>query len=219
MNQEEFNVLAADLKKIAGIIPLNWGAVQQNCIDDSINMFSIATYSELERKVSPLSEFKKNYFRRRCYSWTCAECDEYLFYKNANVEKNPNHCDKAWDVRINQNHVFDIKGTVIPREMRNDVEAVMDNPGEMVEFFYEKQSKGVRYDIQNRLFIIHHSFVDADRELYLRCAWEEKERIYKEFCSRIDDISFISTHNVEAGVIFVLERVKNVVEYKIAGLG
>ena len=171
MNQVEFNVLSADLKKIAGIIPLNWGAVQQNCIDDSINMFSIATYSELERQISPLSEFKKNYFRRRWYLWKCAECDEYLFYKNPNVEKNPNHCDKAWDVRINQNDVFDIKGTVIPREMRNDVEAVIDNPGKMVEFFYDKQSRGIRYDIQNRLFIIHHSFVDPDRELYLRCAW------------------------------------------------
>ena len=88
----------------------------------------------------------------------------------------------------------------------------------MVKFFYDEQSTGRRYDIQNRLFIVHHSFVGQNREMYLRCAWQSKEAIYKEFCDIIDEIEFISTHNAMAGVIFILERKINEVDYLIVGL-
>ena len=121
-------------------------------------------------------------------------------------------------MRINGEYEFDIKGTVIPRAMRGNVEEVLSNPVSMVDFFYDEQSKGRRYDIQNRLFIVHHSFVDPQREFYLRCAWQSKEKIYKHFCDRIDEIKFISTHDVIAGVIFILERQKNVVDNLIFGL-
>ena len=218
MNQIEFDKLSADLRTLAVKIPLRWGAVQNNQVDDNINMFDINTYSQLESEIAHLSEDKKNYLRRRWYLWKCSECDEYLFYKNDNVTKNPDRYDKAWDVRIDGSFEFDIKGTVIPRSMRGNVEEVLNNPLPMVDFFYDEQSKGRRYDIQNRLFIVHHSFVDPAREFYLRCAWGSKEKIYKRFCDEIDSISFLSTHNVLAGVIFILERQKNVVEYQIAGL-
>ena len=48
MNQLEFNTLSADLRTLAANIPLRWGAVQNNRIDDNINMFAIRSYSELE---------------------------------------------------------------------------------------------------------------------------------------------------------------------------
>ena len=218
MNRRDFDVLSADLRTLARNVPLRWGHVQNNRTDDNINMFSIGTYAELERKIANLSESDKNYLRRRWYLWKCAECDEFLFYKNDNVIKNPNHFDKEWDVCINDRYLFDIKGTVIPKDMRDDAENVIANPGEMVKFFYDMQSKGRRYDIQNRLFIVHHSFVDQSREFYLRCAWQSKERIYKTFIDQIDRISFIDIYNVKAGVIFILEREQNRVDYKISGL-
>ena len=218
MNQNEFDSLSADLRTLAANIPLRWGAVQNNRIDDNINMFAIRSYSELENQISRLSDEKKNYLRRRWYLWKCSECDEFLFYKNENVVKNPDRYDKAWDVRINGKYDFDIKGTVIPRDMRVDVDEVLNAPLSMVNFFYDKQSTGRRYDIQNRLFIVHHSFVNAEREFYLRCAWQSKDKIYKQFCDNIENIRFISTHNVIAGVIFILEREKGVIDYKISGL-
>lgn len=61
MNQNEFNVLSADLRKLAKVIPLNWGHVQKNRIDDRIDMFAINSYSELEREIAHLPEDKKNY--------------------------------------------------------------------------------------------------------------------------------------------------------------
>lgn len=215
MNQNEFDSLSADLRTLAANIPLRWGAVQNNHTDDNINMFAIRSYSELENQISRLSDEKKNYLRRRWYLWKCSECDEYLFYKNDNVVKNPNRYDKTWDVRINGKYDFDIKGTVIPRGMRENIEEVLNNPIPMVNFFYDEQSTGRRYDIQNRLFIVHHSFVNPEREFYLRCAWQSKDKIYRQFCDSIENIKFISTHNVIAGVIFILEREEGKIEYKI----
>ena len=218
MNRSDFDVLSVDLRTLAKKIPLHWGRVQNNRTDDNIDMFSINTYAELESKIASLSENDKNYLRRRWYLWKCAECDEFLFYKNENVIKNPNPYDKEWDICINNSYLFDVKGTVIPKDMRDDAERVIAYPGEMVKFFYDMQSKGRRYDIQNRLFIVHHSFVDQRREFYLRCAWQSKERIYKKFIDQIDRISFIDIYNVKAGVIFILEREQNRVDYKISGL-
>lgn len=218
MTSEEFAGLSLDLRKLALKIPLHWGRVQNNYVDDKINMFAIDNYTDLERNINSLTEEQKNYLRRRWYLWKCSECDEYLFYINSNTEKNPNPYDKEFDIIINNKYKFDIKGTVIPRDLRGDVENVLNHPEEMIKFFYDMQSKGRRFDIQNRLFVVHHSFVDQKREFYLRCAWESKKKIYKEFCDKIDSINFFSIYNVKAGVIFILEREINQVSYKIYGL-
>ena len=180
MTEAEFNVLSQDLRNLVVKIPLRWGAVQNDRVDDDINMFEMGTFDQLESAIARLPDAEKNYLRRRWYLWKCSICDEYLFYVNPNVEKNPNQKDKEWDVRIDNAFAFDIKGTVIPREMRNDIGHVLQDPAEMVDFYYDNQSTGRRFDIQNRLFIVHHSFVDNDRELYLRCAWKSKRAIYNK---------------------------------------
>lgn len=205
MTELQFQKLSADLRKLAKVIPLHWGAVQNNRIDDKINMFSIDSYEALETAVSRLSADDANYLRRRWYIWKCSECDEYLFYKNINVEKNPNRYDKSWDIRINNQLAFDVKGTVIPYSMRTNANAVIEDPSAMIRFFYEEQSKGRRFDMQNRLFIVHHSFTNNKEELYLRCAWEAKEKAYKEFVEKIDHIKIYDYAGCKAVVVFVLE--------------
>lgn len=206
MNELQFQKLSSDLRKLARVIPLNWGAVQNNRTDDKINMFAIDSYEALESAVARLSSDEANYLRRRWYIWKCSECDEYLFYKNYNVEKNPNRYDKSWDIRINGTLEFDVKGTVIPYAMRNRAESVIEDPSAMIRFFYDEQSKGRRFDMQNRLFIVHHSFSNSREELYLRCAWEAKERAYEDFLSKIDDIRLYNYEGCKAAVIFILER-------------
>ncbi len=218
MNHLYFENLSSDLRALAAKIPLHWGAVQNNRFDDAINMFDIETYGELERALQHLPQDHANYLRRRWYLWKCSLCDEYLFYRNANVQRNPNHYDKSYDVRFNGNLDFDIKGTVIPREMRDNVEHIIQHPEDMVRFFYEKQSTGRRFDIQNRLYIVHHSCVDPQRELYLRCAWESKKNCYEQFANAADRISFVKYRNVISGVIFILERTHGTVTHIIHGL-
>lgn len=218
MTTAEFTTLSSDLRILSSKIPLHWGRVQNNYVDDQINMFSINSYADLEKNISHLTEEQKNYLRRRWYLWKCSECDEYLFYINPNTEKNPNPYDKEFDVIINNKYKFDIKGTVIPKDLRRDVNDVINHPEGMIKFFYDKQSTGRRFDIQNRLFIVHHSFIDQRREFYLRCAWNAKKIIYKEFCDKIDNIKFMNIYNVKAGVIFILEKEQGHINYKISGL-
>lgn len=62
MTQSEFDILSNDLRALAVKIPLHWGAVQNNRVDDNINMFAINSYAELERQISHLSDDKKTIF-------------------------------------------------------------------------------------------------------------------------------------------------------------
>lgn len=62
----------------------------------------------------------------------------------------------------------------------------------MIRFYYEEQSRGRRFDIQNRLFIVHHSFVDPNREFYLTCAWESERNIYIIFSKNVGEIEFLN---------------------------
>lgn len=218
MDINEFQILSNDLQMLRTNIPLRWGVVQNNKYDDNIEMFKISTYVELERRLNQLDDLRKDYLRRRWYLWKCSQCDEFLFYINNNVIKNPNKYDKEWDIKINNKYIFDVKGTVIPKAMRCEADNLISNPERMIDFFYDEQSKGRRFDIQNRLFLVHHSFVSEERELYLRSAWKSKRNIYKLFCEQIDNVKLYNTHNVYASVIFILERELGKVDYKIYGL-
>ena len=216
MTAEAFNKLSLDLRELAKLIPLKWGAIQNNSFDNSIDMFSCHSFESLESAIRDLDRPIKQYFRRRWFMWQCAQCDEYLFGENSNVISNPNHKDQSWDIEIDGCTRFDIKGTVVPYEMRSRIEDVIQDPSDMVKFYYDKQSRGVRYCIQNRLFVVHHSFVEQEREFYLRCAWGVKRDAYSDFCKTLNTVKYFKYQNCIAAVIFVLEREKGKGEYLIS---
>lgn len=213
----EYNQLSADLRKLATEIPLRWGHIQNNRIDDKINMFAINSYAELIKAINYLNVDSQLYLKRRWYLWKCSQCDEFLFYHNGKSVHNPNRYDKEWDVMFNndENLKFDIKGTVIPKNMRDDIESILNNPYDMIKFYFDMQSTGRRFDMQNRLFIVHHSFVDPSREFYLRCAWQSKEKIYDEYADAlIGGKKTYSYKGCKSDVIFILEKEQNKVSYK-----
>lgn len=210
MTAQDYLNLSNDLQALARIIPLNWGNVQNDGTDSQINMFNIHSFSELEAQINHLSENAKNYFRRRWFLWKCAQCDEYLFCLNTNVSHNPNARDQAYDIEFNGdiNLRFDIKGTIIPKAFRGNIDDVIKNPIDMINFYYEKQSTGVRNNIQNRLFIIHHSYRNQEREMYLRCHWGYKINLYREYAEKINlNSNFINLKGVKADVIFIFENI------------
>ncbi len=217
MTHQEYHQLSSDLQQLVKKIPLHWGAIQNDRTDFKMNMFQIHSFAELEIQIQNLSEEDKNYFRRRWFLWKCAQCDEYLFCTNQNVKPNPNTKDQAYDIEFNGNPQlrFDVKGTVIPKKFRDSIDAIIQDPSEMVQFFYEKQSRGVRDHIQNRLFIVHHSFRSPEREMVLRCHWEYKENLYKEYASKISQTSnFINYQNVKADVLFLFENLDKSISHK-----
>lgn len=209
MTVEEYNILSKDLQSIVKSIPLNWGQTQNDNADSQINMFAIKTYRQLELAIANLSQEKKNYFKRRWFLWQCSKCDEFLFCLNENANPNPNKRDQSYDVEFNNDASlrFDIKGTLIPKQFRNNIEEVISNPRAMIEFFYEQQSKGVRESYQNRLFIVHHSFRLQEREMYLRCHFDFKRNVFKQYAENTKTTSnFIQYNTAKSDVVFIIEN-------------
>lgn len=216
MNSDEYNQLATDLQNLAKIIPIRWGKIQNDVTDSEINMFKIQSFSDLENQLIALPEETKNYFRRRWFLWKCAQCDEYIFNLNTNVKPNPNSKDQEYDIEFNESKTlrFDIKGTVIPKNFRKKIDEIIENPTDMVRFFYKNQSQGIRSAIQNRLFIVHHSYFNQNREMYLRCHWKFKTEVYRKYAEKISEASnFITFENVKTDVLFIFENLDKSITY------
>jgi hypothetical protein len=218
MTLNQFEVLSSDLQSLARIIPLKWGVIQNDAIDKQVDMFSLDSYNALENKIAQMDEGTKNYFVRRWFLWQCAQCDEYLFCCNKNVKPNPNSRDQSYDIAFFEDLKlrFDLKGTVIPKPFRSNIQAVLTNPQAMIDFFYEKQSTGVRNHIQNRLFIVHHSFKQQEREMFLRSHWEFKKQVYEEVVEVIQQKKeYYQYKNVRVLVLFLLEKLDGNFEYRL----
>lgn len=217
MKNLEYLELSKRLQSLVNKIPLKWGSVQNNKIDKKIKMFNCTTQDALESEISKLSSDVKNYFRRRWFLWQCAQVDEYLFYKEKNVEQNPNHKNQSWDISFNNSILFDVKGTVVPKSLRESFVIDDNNEKKLIDFYYRNQSRGVRYHIQNRLFIVHHSYRNNEHSIYLRCHWELKKNAYQEFNKLISTskIKLIKYKSVFAKCIFIIESEENNYYYKI----
>jgi hypothetical protein len=210
MTETEYLKLSSALQKVSKHIPVNWGKVQNNNTDAKLNLFNIKTIRELEEKIKSLTAANQNYFRRRWFLWQCSKVDEHLFYKLENISKNPNSKDQDWDIEFHNssNLRFDVKGTVVPKKYRANFDVSMEQ--KIINFFYTEQSTGVRNYLQNRLFIVHHSFRNTDRSVFLRCHWKLKEEAYKAFNEQVStDMPFIEYQGVKAKCIFILETKEN----------
>ena len=135
---------------------------------------------------------------------------------NNNVTPNPNFKDQSYDIEFNHNSSlrFDVKGTVIPRSFRTNINGVIQDPSDMIKFYYDEQSKGVRNNHQNRLFIVHHSHRAQEREMYLRCHWEYKKQVYQEYSARISiNSNFVNYQNTKSDVVFIIENLDKTITH------
>jgi len=219
MNASQYHKLSNALQDLIrkNEIPLNWGAIQNDKTDNKIKLFHISSFDELKTAIVNYTDDEIIYFKRRWFLMQCAKCDEYLFNLNENVKANPNSRDKGYDIEFNDDATlrFDVKGTIIPKFFRANAVEIINDPTAIVDFFYEHQSSGVRNHTQNRLFIIHHSFKKLERELILRCYWNFKEEVYKNYAAKISSNSkFITYKEVKADVIFILENEDGSFEYR-----
>ena len=216
MDENEYIRIGKELQNLIKSIPLNWGRIQNNKTDSKINMFTCNTIDQLEKVIRSLNENEKNYFRRRWFIWQCSRVDEYLFCKSFNVNANPNPKDQDWDIMFYNNNGlrFDIKGTVVPKSMRKSFNTNYEE--KIINFYYKNQSKGVRYNIQNRLYIVHHSNYRDERSMYLRCHWKLKEEAYNTFIDQLRlGMDFIKHKTVISKCIFILENKNNEFSFKI----
>jgi hypothetical protein len=209
MNSNQYQSLKIELQKISTVIPLTWGAVQNDATDKLINLFSIQSYADLCHKIQNLPDVKQQYFMHRWFLWQCARCDEHIFATNGNVKPNPNPRDQTYDIEFNGNPGlrFDIKSTKVPKQFRSVMSTLFRHPEQLVNFFYTYQSTGVRNCRQNRIFIVHHSFVSTRNTLKLRCQWDFKEKTFTEYAGRVTNkAKFIKHSDVKSDIIFIIEN-------------
>lgn len=114
--------------------------------------------------------------------------------------------------------ISNIKGTVIPEYIRGNYGEVIANQPKTIKFFYNKKSVGYRYDMQNRLFIIHHSLVSDDKGKRIRVCWQGKGRIKLLLANQAEHIHFPENEGCAASVIFIIETEVGTLKYKIDGL-
>lgn len=217
MTDQEYTNLSQELQTLVKNIPLKWGWIQNDLVDGKIDMFSCSSLESLERAIQELSPEEKDYFRRRWFLWQCAQVDEYLFYQSENVERNPDHKDQSWDIRFNGSMEFDVKGTVVPKAFRSSFSIDPQFEEKIIRFYYDQQSRGVRHNIQNRLFIVHHSFRKEERSMYLRCHWSLKKEAYQQFNQLLSSgqLILVNHNNVSAKCIFIIEGPKGEFHFKI----
>ncbi len=217
MTDDEYLKLKKELQSIVTKIPNQWGAIQNNATDSGINMFAINDYESLLNAIKLLPTSQQHYLQRRWFLWQCSKCDEYLFCLNRNVKPNPEFKSKDFDIQFNNDEFlqFDVKGTVIPKQLRNNIASVIENPQILVDFFYTQQSKQVRYGEQNRLFILHHSYRNDNRELILRAHFDFKQEAFKRYAMQtLLGKKYLTYKNAKADVLFIFENVDKSFAYK-----
>lgn len=149
----------------------------------------------------------------------CARCDEYIFCLNDRVIHNSDIFDKSWDIRFEGvcQVAFDVKSSRIPKALIKNAAYAISNPRLMIGSFYRLQSKERRYSINNRLFVVHHSFVAQWRELILRSAWELKNVVFEEYCRRVLEgkKAFFDYEGCVCDVIVIQEDAEGNISYVI----
>lgn len=218
MTHNEYDILKQELQQLVKQTTLlNWGKIQNDATDAMLDFFKINSLTELENAMANFDDDNKNYFRKRWLVWKCSKCDEYLFCLNENVKQNPLHRDQTYDIEFNnsENLRFDIKGTVVPKQFRQNLKEVLNNPQLLINFFYEEQSKGVRHSFQNRLFIVHHSCKKQERDLMLRCHFDFKQTVFAAYAKSIGPATyFLRYNNAKADIIFIIENANGSFEYR-----
>jgi hypothetical protein len=211
MNDQAFQELSTQLSEVAKHIPTRWGRIQNNRIDSKINMFVYERYDELDRAISNLEESIQIYYRRRWFLWKCAQCDEYIFYQHEGVCKNPNFKDSDWDIELfgNPEWRFDLKSTLIPKEFRSTEEEPKLTPksSDLINFYYNQQSQGVRFGNQNRLFLVHNPIQESSENIF-RVRFEDKKKAidtYLETIKAKPSYRFFQFKSALSDVLFINE--------------
>lgn len=177
------------------------GRRQNNQDDDKINLFLITDYDQLLEKIKDFDIKIRDYYLRRWFIIKVSDCDEYLFSTFPDVLKYPNKYSKKFD--------FIIKGY----KFKNKLEQIYRNPQEIIDFYYNEQSVGRRFAVQNRLFIVTIDEEDYPKELFLRRDFELKKWVFKRYLLKLNpkrnfyEINF-QGEKLISDIIFIIKKGK-----------
>lgn len=206
--------LRNELKEIRYKIPLNWGKVQNNYSDQKLNIWQIESFEEFEAlaQKANLKNSEYDYCLRRWYLYKCSQVDEQIFCSMDGCKANPNSKCKKYDFEFfdNPQMRFDLKSTKLPKCYN-----IFDKNYErfIVQYYYLTQSKGVRSGMQNRLFLVHHSYRGARATDFLRSNWEIKQKAIKHLTAEMKNIKPIEIEEAKALCLYIIEGITGIPHY------
>jgi len=171
---------------------IKWGAIQNKEYDKRTNPFSIYRFNQLIDYI--MNKLTDNYERDYCFCrwWRCwgAMCDEYCFCSKGKAVPNPNKKDKMWDFKFNNvgglNTEFDLKSTRIPNKFTDkERDYYINNPEELIKWYYEEQSTQSRYGLQNKLYLVHIADNQCEENM-LRVDFDRKQEVIDNYFKRIE---------------------------------
>jgi hypothetical protein len=219
ITEEQYLQIRAELLKIKEL-PFGWGGRKQNnSDDDKINLFNIFSFNDLINKTSEFDKQTRDYYIKRWFIIRISDCDEFLFNQLPETRKNPNKYSKRFDFII-KGFEFDIKGTRVPFKFKDNIKNVYENPKQIIEFYYQEQSTGRRFGLQNRLFIVT---IDEDKyfdEIFLRRDFNIKKKAFIEYIQKLrQDWKFyeinINGKIYLSDIIFIIKK-NNVLKFSFA---
>jgi len=201
ITEEQFNLLILELEKIKHL-PLGWGGRKQNnSDDDKIDLFAINDLRTLAEKIKNFDDSTKQYYIRRWMIIKISDCDEYLFDQFKETEHNPDKYSKEYDFII-KGFKFDLKGTRVPVKFKDDISNVINKPQQIIDFYYEQQSRGRRLGMQNRLFIVTIDENNYSEELKLRLDFDIKKKAFEKYINEFNIGRNLFQFNYQNKILF-----------------
>jgi hypothetical protein len=210
-NSEQFVTLSQHLNNISHVVPYKWGREQIKALDRKLpKLFEYDTYPELnaaiEQNIAKTfiedTQDIRNYYWHRWFMYKCSTVDEYLLQTTPGIN-------------------LDAKGTIVFKPYKGDAEFIYKNPLAIIDLYYKEQSRDFHYrrKLQNRLFVVHHSYAEPQRETYVRTLFDVKAEIFSKYIEMRADPNhkvFDYMNGRKADLILLVEMADGKIAYGFA---
>ena len=155
-----------------------WFRRQNNIWDNQSNfIYNIQDFDELIERIKTQLQHnqfdKKEFFYyslNRWYNYWSARAVEQLFIDQPNVNAVLNEKDRLKDFSI-QGISFDLKTTKFPKGFQKDFACAQKHPEMLIKWLYKNQSKGRRFHLENRLFLVVFAANGEHYKLKAEISW------------------------------------------------
>lgn len=134
-----------------------WGRKQGDAWDSRTKfVYRVRRWEQLEERLRSLEEPLANYAVNRWFNFWSAVAIERAFCALPQVQARHDSRDRLVDFSI-QGINFDHKTSVFPRGYGQTLSYARRNEQHLIDWLYRNQSRGQRFHVGNRLFVVLHA--------------------------------------------------------------
>lgn len=191
--------------------PYDWrGRMQADDTDAATRfIYSQTCLNDLIRTANerfPEKGFNWQYAINRWYNFRASKAVERIFCESAGTKAVVDERDRLKDLYIRE-IPFDIKVTNVLKNFPGGIERAKEDPKALARAFYEQQSRGQRYHLKNRMFVVVHDH-SAGEHHKVKAELSFMKPIISNYVDNFAEeelalLEFGQGENALAGVIFV----------------